>query len=41
MFETETAGPCLIWKMKGGGHDPLTPPQVATPLHMCMSYYKA
>ena len=31
MHETETVGPCLVWKMKWRGHGPLSLP-VATPL---------
>ena len=31
MFETETAGPCLVWKLQWGGHGPPSP-LVATPL---------
>ena len=25
MFETETAGPCLVWKLQWGGHGPPSP----------------
>ena len=31
MFETETVGPCVVWKLKWEGHAPLATP-VATPL---------
>ena len=31
MFETETVGPCLVQKLKWGGHGPPAP-QMATPL---------
>ena len=32
MFETETVGPCLVWKLKwGGGHGPPAPPSGYAP----------